>query len=322
LALVLVGLLTVTAVSEAASVAYVDKRGVWVSSLDGKTKRKVAGQPKGKRRWQEVAQSDNGRIIAVQRVPGTMSNLNRFTLWGPTGKAIHKGVLTAKSGWTSYIYPLSLDLTSNGRIAVYGYQTMTYNYPVSNLEEGTYVMPADKNWGLTPPFAIVGEKWPTTVGNRIVAEQQDVFVGVQKTSGQPPFVDEFQGWFSTESTGLELQRTDVSANKKIAAAELISPSGSGQDLSVILASRISGLGGASGSGACLLPAKGKAENVSISQDGKSIAWQDDRGVVAAGIPTFGGSDTCKLTRGVKVLSKTGSFPSIGAAKIAVRKGRR
>ncbi|MBN8867402.1 MAG: hypothetical protein J0H98_07595 [Solirubrobacterales bacterium] len=319
IALALTATLAFTAVSEAASVAYVDKGGVWVASLTGKQKRRVAKQPAGERRWQEVAQADNGRIIAVQRKPGQMSNLNRFTLWGPTGRSIFNGVLTAEPGWTSYIYPLSLDLTSNGRIAVYGYQTMNYNYPVSDLEEGTYVQPVDKAWA-TQPFTIEGQRWPTTVGNRIVASQQDVYAGVQKTAGQPPFVEEFNPWFSVADTGLTLERTDVSANKKVVAAEL-SSSGEGQNQAVIAMSRVGGLGGGLGSGTCLLPSKGLADHVSLSQDGKSVAWEDDRGLVAAGAPTFGGSQVCKLTRGVRVIARGGTFPSIGPAKVVVKKRR-
>jgi len=310
----LAALLVLTGAAQAAySVSYSDKGSVWLSSLNGKQKRKLAARPKGKVRWIETAQSDNGRVIAVRRDPAKSANLNSYFLWGPTGKRIAVGSLTGDSGWTSYIMPLSLDLTSNGKNVVYGYQYFTYNYPVSNIENGTSVKSVKASY--LKPINIEGQQWPTTVGNRIVASQQDVFAGVQKASSAP-FGQEFTAWLNLAVDGYSLQRTDVSANKKVAVAELDPTANDSSDHSALLASRINGLGGSTGAGACVLPAKGDAENASLSQDGKSIAWEDDRGVVVAGVPTFGGSQLCKLTRGVKVISKTGSFPSIGPARVA------
>lgn len=302
----------------ASSVSYTQGGSLWLSSLNGKQKRKLAVRPKGAEKWIETAQSDSGRVIAIRRDPAKIANLNSYVLWGPTGKRITRGSLTADTGWVSYVMPLSLDLSSNGKVLTYGYQYYTYNYPVSNLEEGTSVKSVTA--GFLKPINIVGETWPTMVGSRIVAQQQEKFAGVQ-VANKAPYGDDFKFWFSIEETGLELQRTDVSANKKVAAAELVSPSNDDRNLSVILVSKIGGLGGNIGSGACLLPSKGQAENASISQDGKSIAWQDKRGVVAAGIPTFGGSDVCKMTRGVKVIARGGTFPSIGPAKVTLRKRR-
>lgn len=310
--------LAFTATSQAAfSVSYTDRGSLWLSSLDGKHKRKLAAKPNGKVKWIETAQSDNGRVIAVRRDPAKIANLNSYSLWGPTGRRLKFGSLTAESGWTSYVMPLSLDLTSDGKTLVYGYQYFTYNYPVSSLENGTSVKSV--NASFLNPINIVGELWPTTVGSRIVASQQDVFAGVQKASSAP-YGDEFHGWFDVDGTGYDLHRTDVAANKKVAAAELDPSASDSKQPSLLFASRISGLGG-SISGACFLPTKGDAESVSISQDGKSIAWKDNRGVVVAGVPTFGGTDVCKLTRGARVISRTGEFPSIGPAKVSVRKRR-
>ena len=319
LIIVVASALVFAGAAEAAfSVSYTDKGSVWLSTLNGKKKRKLAAKPKGKVKWIETAQSDNGRVIAVRRDPARIANLNSYVLWGPTGKRIVQGSLTTESGWTSYVLPLSLDLTSNGKVLVYGYQYYTYNYPVSSLEEGTSVKPVMA--GYLDPINIVGEQWPTTVGNRIVASQQEIFAGVQK-AGQAPYGDGFSGWFSVDGTGYDLQRTDVAANRKVAVAELDPSASDSRDPSVLLVSRISGLGGSTLAGACVLPANGDAENASISQDGKSIAWQDRRGVVVSGSPTFGGSDVCKLTRGARVISKTGAYPSIGRAKVSVRKRR-
>lgn len=306
-------------VSEASSVAYLDKGGVWVSSLDGKQKRKIAGKPAGKSRWRELAQSDNGRIIAVRREPDRIATLNRFSLWGPTGKQVFQGMLGAEPGWTSYAFPVGLDLTSDGRTVVYGYSNMNYGFPVSTLETGTYVLYADRHQ--SRPFKITDQEWPTAVGKRLVTASDDVLVSVQRGTGQPPYQEKFKLWFSIDGTGLELQRTDVAASKRVAGAEMVSWNSGKRKVSVIAMSRANGLGGQLGSGTCLLPTRGLAENVTISQDGRTVAWQDRRGVMVSGVPTFRGSDVCKLTRKARVISKSGSFPSIGAAKVKVRKRR-
>lgn len=320
-----IGLLVAAAIlvgataAEAASVAYIDRGGVWVSALNGKAKRKVAGKTKDGRKWRELAQADNGRILAVRRPPKKMSTINSFTLWGPTGKRIHQGTLGYETGWTSYAYPLSLDLTANGRNVVYGYSVMRYAYPVSQLDEGTYVNYADRV-GIYTPFKISGEKWPTVAGNRIVSATSDTLISVQKTAGQPPFSDKFQPWLGFNPEGFELQRIDVAANGKLAGIQLVEWDGGQVKRSRILMVRIGSLGG-SASAQCMLPAKGLAKQASLSQDGRSVAWQDRRGVVVSGAPVFG-KTTCGLKRRAVVISKTGSYPSIGKAKVKVKKKKR
>ena len=156
LIIVVASALVFAGAAEAAfSVSYTDKGSVWLSTLNGKKKRKLAAKPKGKVKWIETAQSDNGRVIAVRRDPARIANLNSYVLWGPTGKRIVQGSLTTESGWTSYVLPLSLDLTSNGKVLVYGYQYYTYNYPVSSLEEGTSVKPVMA--GYLDPINKVGD---------------------------------------------------------------------------------------------------------------------------------------------------------------------
>ncbi|MCO5315749.1 MAG: hypothetical protein M9938_06270 [Solirubrobacterales bacterium] len=311
--------------AQAASVAYLDKGGVWVSSLDGKQKRKIASKTRDGRKWTELAQSDNGRIVAVRREPGKISNINRFQIWSPTGKPIHLGILSAETGWTSYAYPLSLDLTADGRNVVYGYSNYNYGYPVGTLENGTYVLYADRYQ--TTPFKITDESWPTTVGNRLVTARSQgtvtrTIVDVQRTTGQPPWSQKFDPWIDISATGYELQRTDVAANRKLVAVEGVKWGGDGAGwASAIVIARINGPGSTL-TASCVLPTKGEAGDVSISQDGKSLAWHDRRGVVVAGAPTFGGTDTCKLKRRVKVISKTAKQPSIGNAKVKVKKKRK
>lgn len=317
---VVVSMLAAVAVADAASVAYIDKGGVWVSSVNGKQKRKVSGKTKDGHRWTELAQADNGRILAVRREPGKISNLNRFTLWGPTGKRIYQGVLGSESGWTSYAYPLSLDLTANGRNVVYGYSAMRYSYPVSQLQEGAYVNYADRT-GIYTPFKLTDRKWPTVVKNRIVAGSGDGLISVQKAAGQPPFADEFTPWITLDPQGADVNRADVSASGRLVGVELELRDGGKVLQTGIVMIRTKSLGGAV-TGQCVLPTKGLARQVSIAQDGRSVAWQDRRGVVVSGAPVFGGGEACGLKRKAKVISKTATYPSIGKAKVKVKKKRK
>lgn len=305
--------------TQADSVAYLDKGGVWVSSLNGKKKRKVSGKTKDRKVWTELAQADNGRIIAVRRQPGKVSNLNAFRLWGPTGERIYDGHLGYEPNWDSYAYPLELDLTADGRFAAYGYSVSRYGYPVGTLQRGTYVTYADRH--LSQPFKIVGQERPTTVGSRLVTGWGSEQINFQSGGGKPPFANSFRPWLGVADIGLDLQRTDVAANRKTIAIELARWGPRGPTDGGVLMGRIKGLGGSMSAG-CELPAKGVAEDVSLSRNGTSIAWHDRRGVVVSGAPTFGGSQTCKLKRRVKVISKTGKQPSIGNARVTVKKKKR
>ena len=87
------------AVAGAASVAYVDKGEVWLASLDGAKKARLAApvvNANGEtEEWLDVAQSDGGRIVAVRNKPGRMSNFSWFKIWEPDGSSSVEGPLNA-----------------------------------------------------------------------------------------------------------------------------------------------------------------------------------------------------------------------------------
>ena len=62
------------AIADAASVAYVDKGEVWLASLDGAKKARLAtpvvNGDGDTENWIDIAQSDGGRIVAVRNKPG------------------------------------------------------------------------------------------------------------------------------------------------------------------------------------------------------------------------------------------------------------
>ena len=120
-----VAALAIPAVAHAASVAYVDNGEVWLASLDGTQKARLAtpvvNGDGDTEKWLDVAQSDGGRIVAVRNKPGRISSFSWFKIWEPDGTSTVEGPLNAPSGWTSYTYPLGFDITADGSHLVYGY---------------------------------------------------------------------------------------------------------------------------------------------------------------------------------------------------------
>ncbi|MBN8867150.1 MAG: hypothetical protein J0H98_06325 [Solirubrobacterales bacterium] len=311
---VLVLVFSVGALASAATVSYIAGDSLWLSTPDGSKKAKLSGPAGDGREWTEQTQSDNGKVLAVRREPGKIAPLNSFTLFGPTGKVLQQGSLTHESGWTQYAYPVSLDLTDEG-VAVYGYSNSSYGYPVWNFDFGTYVRTVEKPFTL-PPFKVSDRKVPTLYKERIVAIT-DGAVYVQRPGEGDPFGQDFDGWLQTQN-GIEIWRADIAANGKAVALELDNPDGTDDTIEVYSIDKVPDFMGdpwTANPGGCVLPAQGAADHVSLSQDGKTIAWEDDRGVVAAGIPDFSGADPCHLTRAPVVLAAGGKYPSIGAAQL-------
>ena len=315
IALLVLTLLAVGATPAAATtVAYIDGNAVWLASADGAQRRQLGGATPDGREWRELAQSDNGRVIAVRREPGKISQLNSFTLWGPDGAVIHEGSLTHQPGWSTYAYPVTLDLTADGRNAVYGYSNMTGVPPTYQFEQGTYIMFADRV-PASEPFRIPGQESPSVVGNRVVAGSGST-VTVQRADGAPPWTTDFDPWLDMSGTGLERRATDVAATGTVAAAELVAWNGGTQTEGRIAMLSIDSPGGALRGGDCFLPVQGVAGDASLSQDGTLVAWHDARGVVVAGVPDFSGADPCTLTGPPVVISATGTMPSLGPAAVS------
>jgi hypothetical protein len=309
----LLQLALLAAPARATTVAYLDGDAVWLAATDGSKRHQLSGPAGDGRVWTELAQSDNGRVLAVRREPGKIAPLNSFTLWGPDRAAIHHGALIGQPGWFTYAYPVSLDLTADGTNVVYGYSNTRGIVPNAQFESGTYVIYADRV-PASEPWRIPGQRWPTTVGDRLVTAS-GATVLTQRADGQPPFTGDFDPWLDVSGTGLEPARTDVAANGAVAAVELHAWNGGTQTESRIALIPVAGLGGAVKPGDCFLPAQGLASDASLSQDGTLVAWHDDRGVVVAGVPDFSGSEPCTLTTPPVVISATGKRPSLGAAQL-------
>jgi len=310
-------ILSLPAAAHAASVAYVDNGEVWLASLDGTQKTRLASpvvDSEGKtQNWLDVAQSDGGRIVAVRNVPGRISRFSWFKIWEPDGSSTVEGPLNAPNGWAIYVYPLGFDITADGKHLAYGFSNSGSCCPIS-FETGIYVRPATNS--LLDPIKISGQKYPSMAGSRIVAASGGT-VTVQQAAATT-YGSDFDPWLDTSGTGLELHGTDISADGRLAALDFEQWDGSGQSVGKIAVLATQGVDSGPTFPAavdCFMPANGVADDPSLSMDAKHIAWNDQQGLKVAGTPTTN-ADPCVLSSPPVVISATGRFGSIGGADIA------
>ena len=300
----------------ATSVAYVDGDQVWVAATDGSSKHQLS-RTVGVDRWNSVAQSDGGFVVGVRNEPGKIASLSSFELWRPDGRSAGSGPLTGEPGWQTYAYPVGLDLTPDGSVVAYGYSNSRFAGSFQ-FDAGTYLL-STRNRSTTPPTKLSGLRWPTLgPGRRLVATQDGSSTVLQAASSGAPFSGDVAPWGVTGYAGYDTHRSDVSADGRVLAVEFVRyEEGSSEVLDgKIAVFPISALGGAiDDERSCFLPTTGPADDVSLSQDGRLIAWHDDRGVVVAGVPTFADTSaeaTCALTKAPTTISRTGTTPSLGS----------
>jgi hypothetical protein len=315
-------LLTMAPAAGAASIAYVDGGEVWLSSLDGTQKVRLAthvvngaGETE---KWLAVAASDSGRIVAVRNKPGRQSSFSWFKVWEPNGTSTVEGPLNAPSGWAQYTYPLGFDMTADGAHMVYGYSN-TSCCPGS-FARGTYVRPVTSS--SLDPIVISGQLHPTLFGRRMIAHSgATVYV---QTPAAPPYGPDFTPWLDVSGVNvsgvpLEVRRTDIAANGTIAAGEFEKWDGGGQTIGKIAVLAIQGVDQPPAVPAavdCFLPASGLAKDVSLSPDATRIAWTDGQGLKVAGTPASV-ADPCVLSSPPVVISPgTSSQGAIGGANVA------
>ncbi len=162
--------------SAQADVAYVgaDKE-VWISSLDGAIKERLSA---GEGDWHDTAQSDTGWVVGVRNTPGWAAQLSTFRVWNPQGAAVYNGPL-AGEGYSGNSYPLSLDLTNDGRGIIYGFSWVQ----PGSLTQGSYFLPSETVVSpVLGPLKLIGKRYPTLFGGtRVVAAVDRVTAGVQES---------------------------------------------------------------------------------------------------------------------------------------------
>lgn len=313
-ALTLLFLLLFAPAAHAASVAYIADGEVWLASLDGTQRVKLAGHVTNANgaleKWNAVAQADNGRIVASRNEPGKISSLSWFQAWEPDGTSTVQGPLNRTGSYALPVYPLSLDVTADGRFMVYGFSNS--NCCPYVLETGTYVRPVSNS--VLAPIRIGGQEDPTLFGSRVIAHSGSV-VNAQKAEAST-FGTDFTGWLQTNLSGLEIRRTDVAANGALSALELEQWTNGTRTTGKVAILSTQGVDqDPTGAIDCYLPATGIATDTSLSQDGTRVAWSDGDGLKVAGTPTTG-ADPCVLSAPAVTIAPTGGSASIGPANVA------
>jgi hypothetical protein len=218
--------------------------------------------------------------------------------------------LTAPNGWTVYVYPLSLDVTADGARMVYGYSNSSGCCPI-NFGRGTYVRPVSNS--VLEPINISGYEEPTLFGSRVIAKSGST---IYAQTSETTYGTDFEPRVDVSETGLELRRTDVAATGKLLAIELEQWDGGTQKVGKIAVLSADGVdGNLTGAVDCFLPAAGVAKDVSLAQDGRSIAWTDDQGLKVGGEPTTA-NDECTLASPPVVIAAGGTSASIGGADVS------
>jgi hypothetical protein len=299
----------------AGSIAYIDNGEVWLASLDGTQKVRIAspavtlaGETET---YNAVAAADGGRIVAARNKPGRISSFSWFKAWEPNGTSTVEGPLNSRPGSSLYVYPLGFDVTPDGTTMVYGYSNS--NCCPYTLATGTYVRPVTNS--PLEPIAISGEEDPTLFGTRVIAHSGSM-IDVQDPA--TPYGSNFAQWVNTSGIGLELRRTDVAANGQLAAYEAEQWDNGTKTIGKIGLLSIQGVDQypiVPAAVDCYLPAAGLATDVSLSQDGRVIAWTDAGGLKVAPTPT-GIDEFCVFPSAPVVISPTGKSASIGGANVS------
>ena len=311
-------LLLLAPAAQAASVAYIADGEVWLASLDGTQRTRLAGHYTNVNgaveKWNAVAQADNGRIVASRNEPGKISSLSWYQVWEPNGTSTIQSPLTMKGSWQLPVYPLSLDLSADGGFMVYGYSHSSCCVGGQySFARGTYARPTAAS--SLEPLDIRGMEAPTLFGSRMIARTGSV-VNVQASAGS----EDFMPWIDiAEITDLELRRTDVAADGRMVALEVEEWTGGTQTTGQIGLISISGVDQPPTfptAVACYLPVTGVAKDVSLSQDATRVAWSDDDGLKVAGTPTTA-ADPCVLSApAVLIAPKGATSASIGNASVS------
>ena len=306
-------------IADAASVAYVDNGEVWLASLDGAKKARLAttvvNANGDTEKWLDVAQSDGGRIVAVRNKPGRISNFSWFKIWEPDGTSTVEGPLNAPGGWSLYVYPLGFDITADGKHLVYGYSNSGSCCPIP-FGRGTYIRPATNS--SLEPIDTSSQTHPSLFGSRMISLEDSSspkVVNVQDAGAGNPYTNDFTPWLNITGSPLDLEGVDVAADGRLAALGFELWEGGTQTVGKVGVIATQGVDQAPTFAVdCFVPAAGIARDASLAPDAGTIAWKDDGGVKVAGTPSIAG-DPCVMGSAPVVLSATGAYPSIGGADV-------
>ena len=209
------------AVADAASVAYVDKGEVWLASLDGARKARLAmpvvNGDGDTENWLDVAQSDGGRIVAVRNKPGRISSFSWFKIWEPDGSSTVEGPLNAPAAGPRTPIRSASTSPRTGRTSS---TAIRIRAPAarSRSRRGMYVRPATNS--PLDPIDTGSQIHPSLFGSRIISLEDassPTIVNVQDAGAGNPYPSAFTAWLDLSGLPLDLEGIDVAANGRLAA---------------------------------------------------------------------------------------------------------
>ncbi len=308
-------LLVLAAPAGAAQLSYVDQGQIWVSTLDGAQKRPISGPapaitPGESRSWTEQAQSDDGFIVGVARESGHSGAAAPTWVWNPSGTVVTKGSLGYDGAYNNggLAVPVTLDLVPGAAQLLYTYSDIVYSYPVSSLHRGTWI--GNTSNTSVQPFDVPDLIGSSLLGGRWVGVSAHAASGDDNiVVGDGAFSTSGHAWFRAYGA----TAVDVAANGTVAG--VVYELGNSTPYALALFATAGPDAPATGA-SCDMPTVGNVGQVSISQDGKFVAWTDSRGLLVAPVPPLGSGSPCPLAAAPTVISATGSHPSIGASTLA------
>jgi hypothetical protein len=308
------GALTLAAAAPAgaASVAYVDKDEIWLSSPDGAHKVQLTQGGSSDAPWQTPAQGHDGKTVAVHR--DTFEDGSKRPVlyrYGADGKQDKANVMPVYSGATVPVYPIGLDMDPSSSVVAYGYSYC--GFACNTVHRGYWLTFSDHQ-GAYPsnPQGQGDAYFPTFHGRRVVSSDSGGTIFVQPDVAEAPFTKSYQSWLHSDT--LRFSRAAVSPAGNQVAIQWSARTGSGDGI---------GVGAPKGAipgdvdQLCDLPVAAGAGHPSYSPDGSLIAWSDSEGVKVAGAPNLAaGTATCTLTSPPVLISATGKTPDLGGADVA------
>lgn len=284
--------------ADAASVVYVDGGEVWaVDQAGGAPQRLTAGEGG----WNSVDQSAAGHLAAVRNDPGKISSFSTRQAWDPDGRVVVPfSSLPAKPGWSTYAYPLGLDVSADGGLLAYGFSNSRCCQPPPGgyeFDSGTYVTQARQaNSG--EPLRLGGSRYPAYGPTRMLAVSGDLEIVQQ----QAPNSDAFAPWLKLNLPGETINGLASGGPGSTITGVLLRNYAAGS--SDVVTSRALAIKSATFGGDyvddCFVPTTGQVAAIDVAPDG-TLAWVDEGGLKVAGAPAFEGPVQCTLTSPARVI---------------------
>ncbi len=295
--------LAVPAAAQATTITYRDGSDIWRSSIDGAQKQQITndGTPDS---YYSLPSSDDAGDIATIKGSGT----TKVIVWIRSDGTRVENVMPWKIGGGINAGPTFSRVSPDGKQLAYGY---IYNKgifaPSPQLVPHLAVVPPDAPGSPTDPMIdqpYIGEAtWLN--GKLVISDFQDIWAEAGPL--------DFKQWLSTNDTNDPLTAAEVARDNSRALVEH-----SNGQLELVQLDGGVPPEASHPTGSCTIQPQGNDHDsgkprISLSADGKHVAWSDDGGVHVARVDSVGSGD-CQLADSI-VLSPTASMPAFSEYSI-------